>query len=135
MGEGSVYGRVCGRSRAKCTLGKKFEPVAIGRLERFAVDYEREHGLVERPRRRPSTGKRVAVIGSGPAGLTVAGDLTLLGHEMTVLEAFHKPGGVIEDQGPVSSPSGSPACRRRARSRASAFSRMRCSTGTANTEF
>ena len=94
----AVCGRVCpqeNQCEAKCILGKKMEPLAIGRLERFAADYERENGLVQIPEKAPSTGKKVAVIGSGPAGLTVAGDLVLLGHEVTVLEAFHQAGGVL----------------------------------------
>jgi len=94
----AICGRVCPQEtqcEARCVLGKKFDPVAIGRLERFAADYERENNLVELPPKAPPTGKRVAVVGSGPAGLTVAGDLILCGHEVTVLEAFHKPGGVL----------------------------------------
>jgi glutamate synthase (NADPH/NADH) small chain len=94
----AVCGRVCpqeSQCEAQCILGKKCEPGAIGRLERFAADYEREHGLVELPQKAPPTGKKVAVVGSGPAGLTVAGDLILLGHEVVVFEAFHKPGGVL----------------------------------------
>ncbi|MDO4569006.1 MAG: NADPH-dependent glutamate synthase [Planctomycetia bacterium] len=94
----AVCGRVCpqeSQCEAKCVLGRKLEPVAIGRLERFAADYEREHNLVEIPPKAPPTGKKVAVIGSGPAGLTVAGDLILLGHEVTIFEAFHKAGGVL----------------------------------------
>jgi glutamate synthase (NADPH/NADH) small chain len=94
----AICGRVCpqeSQCEANCVLGKKFEAVAIGRLERFAADYERENDLVELPEKAPSTGRRVAVIGSGPSGLTVAGDLILLGHEVTVIEAFHKPGGVL----------------------------------------
>jgi glutamate synthase (NADPH/NADH) small chain len=94
----AVCGRVCPQEtqcEVLCILGKKFEPVAVGRLERFAADYERESGLIETPVRREPTGKRVAVVGSGPAGLAVAGDLALLGHEVTVFEAFHKPGGVL----------------------------------------
>lgn len=94
----AICGRVCpqeSQCEKLCILGKKGEPVAIGRLERFAADYEREHGEIELPPRAASTGKRVAVIGSGPAGLTVAGDLLLLGHEVTIFEAFHKPGGVL----------------------------------------
>ncbi len=94
----AVCGRVCpqeSQCESKCILGKKMEPLAIGRLERFAADYERENGLVQIPEKAPSTGKKVAVIGSGPAGLTVAGDLILLGHEVTVFEAFHQAGGVL----------------------------------------
>jgi len=94
----AVCGRVCPQEtqcEERCTLGKKGEPSAIGRLERFAADFERTGGLVEIPRKAPPTGKRVAVVGSGPAGLTVAGDLILLGHDVTVFEAFHKPGGVL----------------------------------------
>jgi glutamate synthase (NADPH/NADH) small chain len=94
----AICGRVCPQEtqcEAYCILGKKFEPGAIGRLERFAADYEREHGLIELPPKAPPTGKKVGVVGSGPAGLTVAGDLILLGHEVTIFEAFHKPGGVL----------------------------------------
>jgi glutamate synthase (NADPH/NADH) small chain len=94
----AVCGRVCPQEtqcEERCVLGKKGEPAAIGRLERFAADYEREHDLVRLPAKAPPTGKRVAVVGSGPAGLTAAGDLILLGHEVTVFEAFHKPGGVL----------------------------------------
>ncbi|OHB73369.1 MAG: dihydropyrimidine dehydrogenase, partial [Planctomycetes bacterium RBG_13_63_9] len=94
----AVCGRVCpqeSQCEAKCILGKKFEPVAIGRLERFVADYQRENDLVELPKKQPSTGKKVAIIGCGPAGLTVAADLILLGHEVTIFEAFHKPGGVL----------------------------------------
>jgi len=94
----AVCGRVCpqeSQCEARCVLGKKGDPVAIGRLERFVADYEREHDLIELPDKAAPTGKRVAVVGSGPAGLTVAGDLILLGHEVTIFEAFHKPGGVL----------------------------------------
>ena len=74
---------------------KKGEPVAIGNLERFAADYERAHGTGALPPKAAPTGKKVAVVGSGPSGLTVAGDLIVKGHDVTVLEAFHKPGGVL----------------------------------------
>ena len=94
----AICGRVCpqeAQCEGNCILGKKGEPVAIGNLERFAADYEREHGSGELPPKAPPTGKKVAVIGSGPSGLTVAGDLILKGHEVTVFEAFHKGGGVL----------------------------------------
>jgi len=94
----AVCGRVCpqeSQCEERCLLGKKFEPVAVGRLERFAADYERENDLVELPETETPLGKRIAIVGSGPAGLTVAGDLILLGYEVTIFEAFHKPGGVL----------------------------------------
>ncbi|MBS7605518.1 MAG: NADPH-dependent glutamate synthase [Candidatus Bathyarchaeia archaeon] len=93
----AVCGRVCPQEdqcQKDCVLGKKGDPVQIGRLERFLADWEREHG-VELPEKKPYTGKRVAVIGSGPAGLTLAGDLAKLGHEVVVFEALHEPGGVL----------------------------------------
>jgi glutamate synthase (NADPH/NADH) small chain len=80
---------------AKCVLGKMGDPVAIGYLERFCADYELENNLSEIPETAPPTGKKIAVIGSGPSGLTVAGDLILLGHEVVTFEALHKPGGVL----------------------------------------
>lgn len=94
----AICGRVCpqeSQCESKCVLNKKFEAVAVGRLERFVADFERQNNLVQLPEKEPATGKRIAVIGSGPAGLTVAGDLVLLGHDVTVFEAFHKPGGVL----------------------------------------
>lgn len=94
----AVCGRVCPQEiqcEGKCILAKKGLPVAIGNLERFCADYEREHGTGELPPKAPSTGKKVAVVGSGPSGLTVAGDLILKGHAVTIMEAFHKPGGVL----------------------------------------
>jgi glutamate synthase (NADPH/NADH) small chain len=94
----AVCGRVCPQEvqcEGLCIVGKKGDPVAIGNLERFAADYERQHGTGVLPPREPATGKKVAVVGSGPSGLTVAGDLIRKGHEVTVLEAFHKPGGVL----------------------------------------
>lgn len=74
---------------------KKGESVAIGRLERFVSDFERSQGNVSIPEMAPSTGKKIAVVGSGPAGLTVAGDLVKLGHDVTIFEALHIPGGVL----------------------------------------
>jgi len=94
----AVCGRVCPQEdqcEQLCIVGKKDEPVAIGRLERFAADWERDKGEVFIPEKAPSTGRKVAVVGAGPAGLTVAGDLILKGHEVTIFEALHKPGGVL----------------------------------------
>jgi glutamate synthase (NADPH/NADH) small chain len=94
----AVCGRVCpqeAQCEGQCVLGKKGDPVAIGRLERFLADWERNEGEVKLPQKAAPTGKKVAVVGAGPAGLTVAGDLILKGHEVTVFEAFHKPGGVL----------------------------------------
>ncbi|MDK9700172.1 MAG: NADPH-dependent glutamate synthase [bacterium] len=94
----AICGRVCPQEEQcekVCVVGIKQEPVAIGRLERFAADFERINELVTIPERAPATGKRIAVVGSGPAGLTVAGDLALLGHDVTVFEALHKAGGVL----------------------------------------
>jgi glutamate synthase (NADPH/NADH) small chain len=94
----AVCGRVCPQEiqcEGLCILGKKDEPVAIGNLERFAADLERESGSSDIPPKAAPTGKKVAVVGSGPSGLTVAGDLLLKGHEVTMFEAFHKTGGVL----------------------------------------
>lgn len=94
----AVCGRVCpqeSQCEERCILAKKGEPVAIGRLERYAADWARESGHNVVPPKSPATGKKVAVIGSGPAGLTVAGDLILKGHEVTVFEALHQAGGVL----------------------------------------
>ena len=94
----AVCGRVCPQEiqcEGLCIIGKKGDPVAIGNLERFAADWERDNGTGELPPKADPTGKRVAVVGSGPAGLTVAGDLIAKGHAVTVFEAFHKPGGVL----------------------------------------
>lgn len=93
----AITGRVCpqeSQCEARCTLGRRYQPVAIGNLERFVADYARTHGE-EIPDLPPKTGKRVAIVGSGPAGLTCAGDLALLGHEVVIFEALHKPGGVL----------------------------------------
>jgi len=94
----AICGRVCPQEtqcEKFCVLGKKFEPVAIGRLERFAADYEREHGAVEVPPLPPPTGKKVAVVGSGPSGLTAAADLAKMGHKVVIFEGLHVPGGVL----------------------------------------
>jgi len=94
----AICGRVCPQEtqcEIQCVLGKKFEPVAIGRLERFVADWERTEGGLEMPKVQPPSGKRVAVIGAGPAGLTCAGDLARFGHQVTIFEALHAPGGVL----------------------------------------
>jgi len=93
----AICGRVCPQEtqcEALCVLGKKGKPVAIGRLERFCADYERQQG-VKVPEIPKPTGKKVAVVGSGPAGLTAAADLAKLGHKVTVFESLHKAGGVL----------------------------------------
>jgi len=94
----AICGRVCPQSRqcqAQCVLGKKGSPVSIGNLEGFIADWERKEGGVKLPAIAPSTGKKVAVVGSGPGGLTVAADCVQLGHKVTVFEALHKLGGVL----------------------------------------
>lgn len=94
----AVTGRVCPQEEqceGVCTLCRKFESVGIGRLERFAADWEAAQGPAPIPNIAPSTGKRVAVVGSGPAGITVAADLARKGHGVTVFEALHEPGGVL----------------------------------------
>ena len=93
----AVCGRVCPQEvqcEAKCVRGIKGEPVAIGRLERFVADWHREHSKEEQLETKQN-GKKVAVIGSGPAGLTCAGDLAKEGYEVTVFEALHVAGGVL----------------------------------------
>jgi glutamate synthase (NADPH/NADH) small chain len=94
----AVCGRVCPQEvqcEGLCVVGKKDEPVAIGNLERFAADYQREHGKQFLPPKADPTGKKVAVVGCGPAGLTVAGDLILKGHDVTIFEALPEPGGML----------------------------------------
>jgi glutamate synthase (NADPH) small chain len=94
----AVTGRVCPQEKqceGACILGNRGESVAIGHLERFVADYERSVGRVGLPTRAPLTGKKVAVVGSGPAGLSCAGDLSLRGHDVTVMEALHEIGGVL----------------------------------------
>ena len=97
----AICGRVCPQEtqcQATCTIGKIFkdpeQSVSIGRLERFVADWEREKGVVL-PEVKPETGKKVAVVGSGPAGLVVAADVRRQGHAVTIFEAFHKLGGVM----------------------------------------
>ena len=93
----AVSGRVCPyeeQCEGVCTIKKIGEPVGIGRLERFIADYERKKGVKD-PKEVKSSGKKAAIIGAGPAGLTCAGDLAKMGHEVTVFEAFHAPGGVL----------------------------------------
>lgn len=93
----AVCGRVCPQEiqcEGKCVLGIKGESVAIGKLERFVADWTRENNIDLSETMAPN-GKRVAVIGSGPAGLTCAGDLAKLGYDVTILEALHEPGGVL----------------------------------------
>lgn len=98
----AVCGRVCPQEtqcQAPCTVGKALKSVdkavSIGRLERFVADWERENGLTEVPPVKAETGKKVGIIGTGPAGLTVAADVRREGHEVVLFEAFHKPGGVM----------------------------------------
>jgi glutamate synthase (NADPH) small chain len=94
-----ICGRVCpqeSQCEAVCTLGKRGAPVAIGRLERFVADWERAHPeSSEKPVMAPPSGKKVAVVGSGPASLTAAADLAKAGHKVTIFEALHVPGGVL----------------------------------------
>ena len=93
----AVCGRVCPQEtqcESKCILGRRGEPVAIGRLERFVADWEMKHGEAEIPEIKPN-GKKVAIVGAGPAGLTCAGDLARLGYEVTIFESLHEPGGVL----------------------------------------
>ncbi len=93
----AVCGRVCPQEeqcQKKCVIGKMGEPVSIGRLERFLADWERDNGS-QLPPKAPATGKKIAVVGAGPAGLTVAADLVKLGHAITMFEALHVGGGVL----------------------------------------
>ncbi len=94
----AVCGRVCPQEtqcEGSCVLGVKGEPVAIGKLERFVADYSREQGA-QAAKVAPANGKKVAVIGSGPAGLACASDLAKWGYDVTIFEALHKAGGVLE---------------------------------------
>lgn len=94
----SVCGRVCPQEEQcekTCVLHGKFQPVSIGRLERFVADYEREHGQAQVKVNTPPNGKKVAIVGSGPAGLACASDLVQWGYDVTVFEALHEFGGVL----------------------------------------
>jgi len=94
----AICGRVCPQEEQcelKCVIRKKYGAVAIGRLERFVADYERSHGTIKIPQKTAPTGKKIAVVGSGPAGLTVAGDLVKRGHKVVIFEALHAAGGVL----------------------------------------
>jgi len=94
----AICGRVCPQEEQcekSCVLSNKKAPVAIGRLERFLADWEATKGKVEIPDMAPKTGKKVAIIGAGPAGVTVANDLIIRGHEVTIFEALHECGGVL----------------------------------------
>lgn len=93
----AICGRVCPQEEqceSKCVMGVKFEPVAIGRLERFVADWERQHGFADLDQVEPRN-QKVAIVGGGPAGLTCAGDLASLGYQVTVFEALHAAGGVL----------------------------------------
>ena len=93
----AICGRVCPQEtqcEGKCIRGIKGEPVSIGKLERFVADWSHEHNIVPAVKGEPN-GKKVAVVGAGPAGLTCAGDLAKLGYDVTIFEALHQPGGVL----------------------------------------
>ena len=94
----AICGRVCpqeSQCEGQCVLGKKNEPVAVGNLERFIADWEAKQSECVMCEMQPATGKKVAVVGAGPAGLTVASDCAKMGHSVTMFEALHKPGGVL----------------------------------------
>ena len=94
----AICGRVCPQEtqcEGQCVLGKKNEPVAVGNLERYIADWEATQNECVMCEMQPATGKKVAVVGAGPAGLTVASDLAKKGHSVTMFEALHKPGGVL----------------------------------------
>jgi glutamate synthase (NADPH) small chain len=94
----AICGRVCPQEEQcekACVLGKKGAPISIGRLERFLADWETAEGKIETPPMAAKTGKKVAIVGAGPAGVTVANDLIILGHDVTIFEALHECGGVL----------------------------------------
>ena len=106
----AICGRVCPQDdqcEKLCLLGNKGEPVAIGALERFAADFERETDQVALPQRAAKTGRRIAVVGSGPAGLIMAVDMAVKGHSVTIFEALHSPVACSSTASPSS------ACPRR----------------------
>jgi len=93
-----ITGRVCPQEdqcEKHCVIGIKGEPLAIGKLERFVADYERTHQEIKTIKTAPPSGKKIAIIGAGPAGLAAASDLAKWGHEVVIFEALHKPGGVL----------------------------------------
>lgn len=93
----AICGRVCPQEvqcEGQCILGKKAKPIAIGMLERFVADWERQHGMVL-PQKKPATGRRIAVVGAGPAGLTASAELARMGHKVTLFESLHAAGGVL----------------------------------------
>jgi glutamate synthase (NADPH/NADH) small chain len=94
----AICGRVCpqeNQCQKLCVIGKRGDPISIGRLERFAADYERANGVSVSPQQKSSVKGKVAIVGSGPAGLTAAADLAKLGHEVVMFEALHAAGGVL----------------------------------------
>jgi glutamate synthase (NADPH/NADH) small chain len=94
----AICGRVCPQEEQcekKCVLGVKNEPVGIGRLERFLADWEAQQGEPELPPRPKPTGKKIVIVGAGPAGITAAADLVRMGHRVDMFEALHEPGGVL----------------------------------------
>jgi glutamate synthase (NADPH/NADH) small chain len=94
----AMCGRVCPQEeqcQKACVYNKKGKPIGIGGLERFVADWAREHGIEDKPTEKRKKGKLVAVVGSGPAGLTCAADLSKMGYHVTIFEALHKPGGVL----------------------------------------
>ncbi len=94
----AVCGRVCPQEEQceeKCVMNKKGKPIAIGRLERYVADWAREHGVGDEKPQKSSQPKKIAIVGSGPAGLACATDLAKLGYDVTIYEALHKPGGVL----------------------------------------
>jgi len=94
----AICGRVCPQEEQcekKCVVGVKNEPVAIGRLERFLADWEAQQGEAELPPKPASTGKKIVIVGAGPAGITAAADLVRMGHKVDMFEALHQPGGVL----------------------------------------